>query len=389
MTEQRRVAIAVDISMPHPHHQGVDAGTHLYAKEHAAWECVIDEHPGITLRKHGKGPLPYDGVLARATPELADQLDRVGVPLVNVWYQNDQPGLPGVYVDPVKLGELAAEHLMERGFRRLGCLINPDRLYAAMMGRGFESAVKQEGAQCLFHEHEAGNYRDPAYWAGFQQTLNDWLDQFTAPFALFMEAPQDVRIAITLCAARGWRVPQDVAILSQSNIRAVVEHPPPQISSFDLNYERIGYEAAALLDRMMGGEPPPNRPILLPPKGVIARETTDYFAVEDTTVADALRYISAHLSEPLSVDRIAMELAISPRNLQMRFDAALGRSISDEIRRLRLAVAKRLLGDEDFQIGEVSKISGFGQQSYLTQVFRRELGVTPSAYRKQILGEKT
>lgn len=389
MPQNRRVAIAVDISMPHPHHQGVYAGIHHYAREHTSWACFLDEHPGMTLKKLGKQPLPYDGVLTRATPQLAAELKRRRIPFVNVWYQNDRPGIPGVYVDPVRLGGMAAEHLMERGFRRLGCLVNPDRRYAKMMGQGFESAIKEEGAQCLLHEHEAGNYRDPDYWSGFQASLNKWLDQFTAPFALFMEAPQDVRIAMMLCQARGWCVPQDVAILSQSNIRAVVAHPPPQISSFDLNYERIGYEAAAMLDRMMDGEPPPDRPLMLPPKGVIARESTDYFAVEDDVVADALRYISANLNQSLSIDMIAMELAVSRRSLQMRFDAALGRSISDEIRRLRLAVAKRLLGDNDYQIGEVSRISGFGKQSYMTQVFRRELGMTPSAYRKQILGERS
>lgn len=388
MSRTRHIAIALELEKPYAHHQNIYAGTQHYATMHADWRCTLDEHPGLSMSNLATGERPYDGVIARATPELAEQLDRLGIPLVNVWYQNIQPGLPSVFVDPELLGRQAAEHLIDRGFRRLSYLVNPGRSYAVEMGKGFEARAVESSAQCLLHRYLAGDYTDPEYWMAFKKDLGAWLDQLIAPFGLFMEVPQDARIIIDLCRARGRRVPQDVAILCYADTKQVAENPPPQISTFDLNFERVGYEAAALLDQLMDGEPAPSRPLLLPPKGVIARESTDYFAVEDDLVAEALVFISSELGGQLTLERIASKLTVSPRLLQLRFDAALGRSVSDEIRRLRLAVAKRMLSEEDRQLSEIARQTGFGQQSNLTRVFRRELGVTPSDYRKQILGDK-
>jgi len=123
-------------------------------------------------------------------------------------------------------------------------------------------------------------------------------------------------------------LPQDIAIVSLNDNRMIAELPP-QITCIDHNYERVGYEAAALLERFMAGEAPPEEPLLIPPKGVIARQSTDYFAVDDEVVAASLRFVSGCLAEKLSLERIAREFAVSPRTLQLRFSAALGHSISD------------------------------------------------------------
>ena len=123
--------------------------------------------------------------------------------------------------------------------------------------------------------------------------------------------------------------------------------------------------------------------MLVPPKGVAGRESTDYFAVEDELVAQALQHISAHLGQPMRVEDVAYELAVSTRTLQARFDAALGRGVSQEIRRLRLEKAKRLLLDPANSIAEVAGLAGFARPQLFNAVFRREVGMTPGAYRKR------
>ena len=385
MGRKYQIAVALELENPAPHHQGVYTGIQRFATERTDWECVVDEHPGLSPRGQS---MKYDGVIARASPEMAKRLKRKKVPLVNVWYQHDRPGVPGVFPDPVRLGQMAADHLMDRGFRRMSCLVNSKRKYIDAVGRALAARAEEGGVECLLEQFPSGNYKDSAYWLAFKAKLNDWLSRLTLPVGLLLEVPHDVRIVASLCRARGWRVPQDVAMLSMTNTKAVVESPPPQISSFDLNLERVGYEAAALLDRLMAGEPPPKRSLLLPPRAVVARESTDYFAVEDAVVGEALRLIAGHLSEPLTVEWVASEIGVSTRSLQLRFVAALGRPVSGEIRRLRLEATKRLLAEPDHQIGEIAHMTGFATPSHMARAFAKQVGMTPSAFRKLVLGEQ-
>ncbi len=388
MERKRRIAIALDLETAVPHHHDVFAGTQRYALEHPQWECVIDEHP---LHKQLSGIEPfrkYDGVIARVTSSLIGKLKRFAVPVVNTWFQTARPDLPGVYSDHIQAGQLAADHLLDRGFREFRIIGGSGEKGFNLIGKFFVQRVQENGCNCLVDECPRGSYGDPAYWAVLVKCLNNRLDRLTLPSALFVCAPLFARFLVNLCRNRHWRVPQDVAILCHIDVKLMVEHPAPQISSIDMNYERVGYEAAALLDRLMDGEPAPEEPILVPPKGVIARESTDYFAVKDEIVAEALSYIASHLRDRLSVDRIAWEIAASKRSLQRRFEATLGRPVSDEIRRLRLEKAKRLLGDPERQIKEIARMTGFGAAEYMTKVFRRELNITPTAYRKQVMGKK-
>jgi len=181
-------------------------------------------------------------------------------------------------------------------------------------------------------------------------------------------------------------VPTDLAVMSVHNIESIVSIPP-QITSVDMNYERVGYEAAALLERLINGEAVPDSPTLIPPRGIAGRETTDYFAVEDDLVGSTLRYISKHLNGKLRVQDIAYDLNVSTRLLQIRFSKALGVGISAEIRRLRFEKAKRLLAEPDKPIGSIPKQVGFATPYVMNQIFRRELGMTPGAYRNQALGK--
>jgi LacI family transcriptional regulator len=387
MPAKRRIAIALDLDEPFPHHQEIFAGTQRYAKQHPEWECLIDEHPGYQLRSRTAQAKQYDGVIARAPKDLVQRLRRRGIPFVNVWYQTESPGVPGVYSDAGLLGQMAADHLLQRGFRRLSYQDVEGHRHTRQTGVAFAQRAEATGHDCLMHEIPEGSFNDPRYWLALERRLADWVEQLEPPVGVFIEDPPVARLLIAMCRHRGWHVPQDVAILCKYYVQAVVELPTPQLSYMNLNDERAGYEAAAMLDHMMNGGPPPEQPIYIPPRGVFARESTDYFAVEDELVAQALRYVSTRLGERLSVAQIAAAVLVSPRLLQMRFDKALGRSISQEIRRLRLESAKRMLVEKDRRISEIAEQAGFVNAIRMNEVFRRELGTTPGAYRRQVLGE--
>lgn len=386
MNQQKRIALALEIDEPYPQHQEVYAGIQEYVRNKPAWHCLIDEHPGFDARRRGEYDQPYDGVIARATPQLQQRCKRMNIPLVNTHFQQARPGLAGVYVDGNLIGRLAAEHLLERGFRRLSVLTDLQHKHTRVIAHAFEQRAAESEIDCAIQDVREQPFRDARSWLDLEKALMRWLDSMVPPVGVFVETAANARLVLELTQARGWHVPQDIAILSQQDLKSIV-NVSPQISATALNYNRTGYEAARLLDDILSGKAKPDQEIYVPPSGVVARESTDYFAVQDAVVAEALAYISAHLSGSLRLSEIADALAISPRSLQLRFDQALGRGISEEIRRLRLVMAKRLLAEHNQSIGGIAKQVGFASPQVMSQVFRRAFGMTPSAYRKQISGD--
>ncbi len=385
MHSTRRVAIAIQIDRPFPHHQQVLVGVQRFAREKRSWQCVIDEHPGYAISDQHEAP-PYDGVIARGFPPLQERLKRQGVPLVNVLYQAHSKGVAGVYADPFRNGQIAAEHLIDRGFKRLLVVFEKQHQHSRLTAKAFADRSDELGVACRVLELNERQMSDPDQWLMVKKDIFDIFDTVTPPTGVFVRSAHFARMMVQYARDYGLHVPHDLAVICHYNVDAIV-NVPPQISAIDANFERVGYEAAALLEQMMDGRAVPDQPVFVPPIGVVGRETTDYFAVEDPLVGRALRYVAPRLHEKLRVDDIAYALNVSPRLLQLRFAQAMGMGLSDEIRRLRFEKAKRLLAEPDRQIGSIPKKVGFATLYVMNQVFKRQVGLSPSAYRQKVLGQ--
>ena len=389
MVDRKKVAIALRLDEPYPHHQQVFEGIQRYAKEHQNWDCLIDEHPGAEPAKRGPNYPKYDGVIARADEAMQDRLKKMGVPLVNTHYQHMRPDVPGVYVDAVGVGRLAAMHLLERGYRRLYKIVDLSHRHSLASSEAFAKCAEEEGAECcIVVDVGEESYGKVGNWIDLERHNSEFLMRYEPPVGVFVEAAPHARILIQQSIAHGRKVPEDIAVICQHNLRAVVDISP-QISRIEISQEVIGYKAAEMLDQLMAGKEIPQEHVFIPPVGVIACESTDYFAISDKVVYDAMQYISSRLDQKLRVDDIAYELAVSPSQLKKRFADSLGRSVGKEILRLRLEKAKRMLADRDRQVAQVAKASGFATADVMNQVFNRELGMTPTGYRKRILGWQT
>jgi LacI family transcriptional regulator len=150
-----------------------------------------------------------------------------------------------------------------------------------------------------------------------------------------------------------------------------------------MGYQECGYEAARLLDRLMQGAPPPTEPLHTPPKELVVRRSSDVFAVSDPQVAQALRYMADHTGDTLSVPSIARSVGLGRQSLERRFNRHVGRTINDELIRLRVERLKRLLVESDQPIKTVSVEAGFGTTVNMYTMFKRHTGMTPKAYRKK------
>jgi LacI family transcriptional regulator len=378
------VAIMLDLQWPYKRHAEVFAGVQRYAVEQG-WVSIIDEFADDTLRRAAGRPGQYDGVLARATPLLARRAAKLGVPVVNVWPSSPARHLlPGVFPDSKAIGRLVAEHLLARGFRAFATLTSSEYADNELEVAEFARLVRQAGFECsttLVPQHPD---HDVASWRKMERLIARAMDGWATPVGVYVGHEMYGRLVVQLSQQRGWRIPDDVALVAGKNEATLCEQPSPSLTSVEIEYHRIGYAAAELLDRLMAGCEPPTAPHRLPPHGLVVRESTDFFAVENELVAAALAYISLHSHRRIGQDDVARAVGAETRTLQNYFRSTIQRGIATEIRRVRIERAKRELAQSQRSLAAIARDVGFGTIQRLYEVFRRELGVSPSAYRRQL-----
>jgi len=85
-----------------------------------------------------------------------------------------------------------------------------------------------------------------------------------------------------------------------------------------------------------------------------------------------------------SLAQLAALVGVHPVTLARAFRRAYGSSVGDYVRRLRIEQAARALGDSDRPLAEIALAAGFADQSHFSNVFRRQTGMSPSAFRRWV-----
>ncbi|MFP4054209.1 MAG: substrate-binding domain-containing protein [Phycisphaerae bacterium] len=324
-----------------------------------------------------------DGVIgALAPPERSEAARRLHCPAVNVSNAEAKSSFPRVISDDRQVGVMVAEHFLDCGFKQFAFVGRDGRRFSCQREEGFRQRLAQDGHICLAPPPPP--LFTPA-WA--DHALAPWLARQSFPLAVMGTNDGWARHVIDAANLNDLRVPDDVAVVGVDNDEVQCELSDLPLSSVEIATDRIGYEAAALLDRLMTSTPSQRQQIQvpgpIPPKGIVLRESSDIFAVEDPDVAQAMSFIRQHAHEPLLVADVVAEVGAGVRSLQMRFRKSTGRTMSQEICNAHVQRAKQLLRDTDWPMLRVALASGFTGAERLSVVFRREVGITPTRYRKQ------
>lgn len=356
-----------------------------YSQNHGHWNLLIDP------RDHEqRSALPDlwngDGIIARiGTRTQLDQIRERSIPTVNVdtLFEN-LDGVFDVITDDKERADMAFKHLRDRGFEEFAYFAPPSRKYSSKRGREFVTLVKQSGYEC--REYKPG-YRigRKIGWGEQQRRVIRWLSSLPSPVAIFTADAQCGRQLAEICYLSEIRVPDDVAILAGDTDELLCDVCTPPLSSVAVAGRRIGYEAAALLDRVLQGQQPSAATRRIPPEGVISRQSTDILAIDDEVVVHALRYIQTHAFHDIAVKDILREVPVSRRSLEIQFQKYLGRSPAEEIRRVRLEKGKTMLSRTDLPIGEIAIACGFSNATRFGVAFRKRFQQTPLEYRKKLV----
>jgi LacI family transcriptional regulator len=379
---QKLKQVALLIESSGSYGRGLLQGIAKYNRDHSKWS--------IYFRPHGLGDATPawlrtwkgDGMLVRLeTPEMVAAARRCGIPVVNLRGTLSKVRFPFVTIDHAEVAALAFQHLRERALRHFAFCGRAGVSNPALHERGeyFRALIEQTGAQC--HIYPLDGRRTTLAWDCEQQRLAEWIRSLPKPVGIMACNDERGLQVLDACRRAGVAVPDEVAVVGVDDDPAICDLAIPPLSSVDVNAETVGYEAAALLDRMMDGGDAPDAPIKVAPRGVVARASTDLVASEDREVGQALWYIREQACTGLHVGDVLRHMAMSRASLQHRMKQVTGRTIHQEIQRVRLERVKDLLAMTDKTIKQVARESGFASVQYMTRVFRATTTETPARYR--------
>jgi len=358
-----------------------------YADRQGGWDIWLERRC-----QQAPGRLPPgwhgDGIIARvADRNLGRYLAGAPAPVVNVSAARI-PGIhfPIVSIDLPAVARMATRHLLDHGFRHFGYYAPGGFSYAKAYYESVVESLAEVGLDCSLFLGRRGA-RAARHWKERQDDLQRWLRELPKPVAVLAWSSDLAREASYGCQAIGLLVPEQVAVMAGGDDRVLCETCNPPLSAVAINSERIGYEAAALLHRLLHKKPCPSKPILVEPTHVVVRQSTDTLAVDDRDLAQAVAFIRANAGTPIQVSDMLRAVPVSRSRLERRFQKFLGRSPAEEIRRVRLERTKRLLAETDMPVPEIAVASGFGSSEYLAYAFKQATGLTPRQFRSRIRGQ--
>ena len=405
----KNIALCMELSDFYEH--GIAKGVVRYAKATPEWRLF---GYGWMFRPLAdldawKG----DGIIARIeSPGDADRIAALGVPVIDVAGAYLRPGIMTVANDDFLTGYKAALHLRSCGFENFAFLGVRETFWSDERKKGFLRGIGKTapgkvddevriggialGKDCRLPSFERplswwegaseGNQRekDGAAPGGFLGELGAFLLSLEKPVAIFACNDTAGMRAAEVAGSLGVSIPDSLAILGVDDEDILCEFASPSLSSVRLDCEAIGYRAAQTLDAILkSGGAAPNSRIAIPPKEVVERESTRVYTCPDPLVATAATFIRARAHEGIGVPDLLAVLPCSRRALENRFRAALGRSLHEEIIRVRLVMAKRLLRETDLALEYVAERCGFGSLPRFRAAFRASEGTTPGAWRSR------
>ncbi|MFP4580519.1 MAG: helix-turn-helix domain-containing protein, partial [Candidatus Sumerlaeia bacterium] len=250
----------------------------------------------------------------------------------------------------------------------------------------FRDALQDAGCDCSFIiQEKKGSLED--YYKNISKQyvakVRDWVKDMPKPVGVMATDDKCGCIVCEACRLEKINVPGQVSVIGVNNdvIRCLFNEPA--VSSIDLNFEGIGYRAAEILDQWISGKDYSGEIIQVPPLNVVERLSSTTLGLDDENLRLALSFMRSNFTRNISLDDVAKAGRLSRAVLTRRFHSVLGLTVADEIRRLRLERAEKLLLETDLSLDTIAYETGFKHARYFSDVFRKQNGIPPGQWRKK------
>lgn len=385
--EPKKVAILADLSLQGARMFLLNMAN--WAREHANWRFILQEG-----RPHEQMLDPIalraDGVyLSGAFLDVLPVLRRhripavVGDPLPCGWETDPRlRDVPVAKLDSRAVGELAADYFLERRYASFAYVAETDGLSWSIERRdGFMDRLAQAGFGCAVYD--GFTRREQRSWTAERPRMMAWLAALPKPTAVFAAMDGRARLVLDACAEAGLVVPNEIAVLGVDDDPVICETTYPRLSS--IRTGGSGPLAARLLDELMAGRAVANIRPVRHPLVVVTRESTGHNAMAHPRLARALFFIRDHAAtRNLSVSDVVAVMGCSRRLAEKLFAEQVGRTVKDEIQRVKFDAVKRLLEETNLSVAEITERCGFSCESHLSRRFSALFGQSMTDWRRGV-----
>lgn len=381
-----RVAVVIEASNAYA--RGLLAGIHRHVREHEPWTVFLPEHGRAAPPLAALAQWHGDGVIARienaATARAVAAIGRrLGVPVVDVSAARLLAGIPYVETDDAAIAQAAVAHFLDRDFRHFAFLGDGRFRWSDNRRRAFVETLAAQGHAVTVFAAAGRRRSRPRAEPGpdDDDAVEAWLTSLPKPVAVLACYDIRGRQALDACRRAGIAVPDEVAVLGVDDDELLCGLASPPLSSVIPDAVGAGRLAAAILERLMRGDRLDRDEWLLPPLGIVTRQSTDVLAIDDGVVVAAVRQIRERACDGINVADVARGVGVTRRILESRFVRRLGHTPHEEIVRVRFARVEQLLRETDLPLATIASRCGFRHTEYMTVAFTRRHGAPPSRWR--------
>ena len=360
------------------------------SRSRSGWQLFLGDELGAGPEHIGGWQ--GDGIIADVdNPAVAACIRGWRLPVVGVGSALADPAPPPaapphVCCDNQAIVHLGYRHLVESGLRHFAmCSVPQARQsgWAREREDAFASLMAGEGMAPAIFRGACGHA--PASSEALREQVA-WLQGLPKPVGILALNDALARQLMQACAVAGLAVPEQVALvgIGDDPLARMLARIP--LSSVNTGAQEMGRAAAALLDQLLHGVRPVQTRVLVAPAGVNAQASSRHEPARHPQVMRARHFIRQHACQGIKTEQVADHVGMSRSSLESHFRQALGRSVHDEILRLRLDAATAILAQGDCKLAEVAQRCGFTSSQYMHSVFKRELGCSPRGWQERTLG---
>lgn len=322
-----------------------------------------------------------DAIIAQLTDVDLDVLNRLDIPIIVQNYKERCHGLSNLTGDYYGTGVMAGEFFLRKGYKSFAYYGFMDTVWMRERGEGFRSAVEEKGFPVYAFDY--GGQASGTQWSFDAARVSRWLLDLPKPIALFACDDYYALQITEVCKMYNIRIPGDIAVLGVDNDNLLCNISDPALSSIELDVENGGYEVGKLLHQFIEKKITAPVDVIIKPVRIVARGSTERFAVSDKYIGLLLDYIEKNYSDPLSVDDLIRIIPYSRRVLEKKFKAETGMSVYQYIQQLRIDKFAALLVTTDIPLVEAAASTGFPDYKNVSRIFVKLKDMTPLQYRKR------
>jgi len=321
------------------------------------------------------------GIVATRDERTRRYFHDAGLPVVSLSSRFVDELLPQVWHDESIIGQMAADHLIHRGYRRFGWFGDDNSDTSGPRRQGFVQALADRGFGMDRLAVDVDTWQ-----AGDAARLTAALADDRQPIGCFAFDDQRGVQLVNACRDAGIDVPQRVGMVGVNNVAYFCEASFPPLTSVELDMRGRGVEAARLLARQLDGEAIESNIPPVPPVRLVARESTGFATTDDPILDKAIAFIHANARRDVRIDDVVQHVKTNRRTLSGKFRKVLDSTPHQRITEARIEALKELLLTTELGTEALAEAAGFVSRSHMSRLFREQTGLTLIQFRNQARG---